>query len=84
VYNQLECIDFLDTFSLVAKLTTIHLLLALAFNWHLHQLDVDNVFLYGDLDEEVYMTPPPGLITSKPNQVCQIIFISYFCWIYTI
>jgi len=33
---------------------------------------VDNTFLHGDLDEEVYMTPSPGLITYKPNQVCRL------------
>ena len=33
---------------------------------------MNNTFLYGDLDEKVYMTPPLRLITSKPNQVCRL------------
>ena len=32
-----------------------------AYNLHLHQLDVDSAFLYADLDEDVYLTPPAGM-----------------------
>jgi hypothetical protein len=74
-YNQVEGLDFFDTFSPVAKITTVRTLLALAsiHSWHLHQMDVNNVFLHGDLQEEVYMDVPQGVTCSKPNQVCKLI-----------
>jgi len=73
-YTQIEGIDYLDTFSPLAKLTTVRLLLALAAtqHWHLHHLDVDNSFLHGDLIEEIYMLPPPCLILPQSNQVCKL------------
>jgi len=74
-YTQVEGIDFFETYSPVAKLTTVRLIIAISSsqNWHLHQLDVHNAFLHGDLEEEVYMSVPPGLTSSKSNQVCKLI-----------
>jgi hypothetical protein len=74
-YNQVEGLDFFDKFSPVAKITTVRTLIALAAikSWHLHQMDVNNAFLHGDLREDVYMTVPQGVTSPKPNQVCKLI-----------
>jgi hypothetical protein len=58
----------------VAKLTTVRLLLALSsiHNWHLHQLYVNNAFLHGELQEDVYMQIPDGVHCDNPNQVCKL------------
>lgn len=68
-FNQQEGVDFLDTYSPVAKLVTVKLLLALVAqnNWPLLQLDVNNAFLNGDLEEEVYIRLPQGYSGNFPS-----------------
>ena len=62
-FEQLKGKNYKHTFSPVAKLTTVRLFIALstARGWPLHQLDINNAFLHGFIDEEVYMLPPEGL-----------------------
>ena len=54
----------LTLFPLVAKMTSVRFFISLAttYHWDLHQLDIKNVFLHGNLQEEVYMEQPPGLL----------------------
>lgn len=55
--HQIKGKDFEETFALVAKMTAVRGLLRIvtAQNWEVHQMDVHNSFLHGDLHEEVYM-----------------------------
>ena len=65
-YAQTYGVDNSDTFSPVAKITYVWLFISLAatYNWDLHQLDIKNVFLHGNLQEEVYMEQPPGFVAQ--------------------
>ena len=62
-YTQVYGEDYLETFAPVAKLHTIRIILSIAVNleWDLWQMDVKNAFLQGELEDEVYMRPPPGM-----------------------
>ena len=72
--KQLAGKDYKHTFSPVAKFATVRILMAVASlqNWTLNQLDINNAFLHGTLDEEVYMKLPQGYYPDAPEKVCRL------------
>ncbi|GJW82538.1 zinc finger, CCHC-type containing protein [Tanacetum coccineum] len=75
-FRQKEGNDYFDTYALVARITTIRLLLALTaiHNQVIHQMDVKTIFLNGDLDEEVNMKHPEVFVMpGNEHKVCKLV-----------
>jgi histone deacetylase 1/2 len=74
-FRQRYGIDYEDTFSPVVKPATIRTILSVVVSrgWSLRQLDVQNAFLHGYLEEDVYMKQPPGYEDkSKSEYICKL------------
>ncbi|KAL4564754.1 hypothetical protein LXL04_028825 [Taraxacum kok-saghyz] len=74
-FSQQPGLDFDDTFSPVVKPTTIRTILSIVVSrqWPIHQFDVKNAFLHGDLTEKVYMKQPTGYVhPHHPDYVCRL------------
>ncbi|GAA0167069.1 transmembrane signal receptor [Lithospermum erythrorhizon] len=67
-------LDYHETFAPIAKVVSVRDFLAVVAtrNWELHQMNVHNVFLHGDLDEEVYMKLPPVFYVGRKGLVCRL------------
>jgi hypothetical protein len=75
-YTQKEDEDLFDTYSPVARLITIRVLLSLAASHGLlvHQMDVKAAFLNGELEEEIYMIQPDGFVVKdQEDKVCKLL-----------
>jgi hypothetical protein len=75
-YRQKEGEDYFNTYSPVARLTTIRVLLFMAASYGLivHQMDVKTAFLNGELEEEIYMDQPDGfMVKGEERKVCKLL-----------
>nr|GEX80271.1 ribonuclease H-like domain-containing protein [Tanacetum cinerariifolium] len=73
-FNHREVIDFDETFSHVVKIETVRCIISLAVQngWTLYQMDVNNAFLYGDLNETMYIFLPLGYFPKDETRVCKL------------
>jgi hypothetical protein len=79
-YTQKEGEDFFDTYSPVAQLTTIRVLLSLAASYGLiiHQMNVKTTFLNREVEEEIYMDQSDGFIANgQEGKVCKLLKLLY-------
>lgn len=74
-FTQTPGLDYFDTFSPVINPVTMRIILTIvaSLNWPVHQLDFNNAFLDGTLQEDVYMSQTQGFEDkSKPSHVCKL------------
>ncbi|GJR01453.1 retrotransposon protein, putative, ty1-copia subclass [Tanacetum coccineum] len=74
-FTQTYMVDYEETFSPVADIRAIRILIAITvfYDYGIWQMDVKTVFLNGHLSEEVYMVQPEGFVNPKyPNRVCKL------------
>ena len=79
-FTQIKGIDFQETFLPVAQYEAIHFLLAHAAleDWEIEALDIKTAFLYGKLNEEIYMEQPEGFVKKgQEGQVCRLLKAIY-------
>ena len=74
-FRQIQGVDYDETFSPVAMLKSIRILLAIAayFDYEIWQMDVKTAFLNGNIEEELYMVQPEGFVDPKDaGKVCKL------------
>jgi hypothetical protein len=66
-FSQVEGIDYEETFYPVARYTSIHTIISLAtsMGFRLHKMDVKTTFLNGEIEEEVYIEQPDGIVIHE-------------------
>jgi hypothetical protein len=71
-FSRIEGVDYDETFTPVARYTSIRSIIAIAaeMGWRIHQMDVKTIFLNGFIEEEVYIEQPQGFeVSERESQV---------------
>ena len=79
-FKQKEGLDYFDTYSLVTRITSIRMLIALmaVYSLKIHQMYVKTTFLNGELEEEIYMEQSEGsVVPEKEYKVCKLVMSLY-------
>ena len=73
-FSQISGIDYDDTFSTTAHMTSIRVLIQLSVQYKLllHQMDVSSAYLHAEIDHEIYIDQPPGFEKGEANNVCKL------------
>ena len=75
-YKKTKGLDYFDKYSLVMRINSIRMVLAIVAlrNLEVHQIDVKTTFLNGDLDEEIYMEQPKGFFAlGQEKKICKLV-----------
>ena len=88
-FSQIEGIDYNEIFSPVVRFESVRTMLAISAleNWYITAVDVKTAFLYGKLDEEIYMEQPEGFkIKGQEHKVFWLLraILSEIVWIFTL
>ena len=70
-YTQTYGVDYQETFAPVAKMNTVRILVS-PHAWELQEYDIENAFLLGELEEEIYKSIQPGFSRSDGYKVCRL------------
>ncbi|KAH9723162.1 reverse transcriptase Ty1/copia-type domain-containing protein [Citrus sinensis] len=78
-FHQTPGIDYFETFSPVVNQSTMRIVLSLAImkSWKIRQIDINNAFLNGQLNEDVYMFQPEGFVQPSSGHVCKLLKALY-------
>nr|GEX69928.1 retrotransposon protein, putative, Ty1-copia subclass [Tanacetum cinerariifolium] len=74
-YTQIYMVDYKETFSPVADIRAIRILISIAayYNYEIWQMDVKTAFLNGYLGKDIYMVQPEGFVDpNHPRKVCKL------------
>lgn len=78
-FYQIEGIDYSEVFAPVTKYSSFRALMAIVAtkDYEMRHVDIKTAFLHGDVEEEIYIEPPPGYTVAGPGHACRLLKALY-------